>query len=105
MHLASLVLLSLFAQATLPTTVPESRLKAQALLREGTQHYQRGEYVDALELFQQAYAAFPSPKLLFNIGQASRELGRSVDAIEAFEEFLHRAVEHRWKSRPRLSVR
>src|SRR5206468_7323218 len=58
------------------------------LLREGNALYKKGDYTGALEKFQDAYATVPSPKLLFNIGQAERDLGRTVDAIQAFEKFL-----------------
>ena len=88
MHAVSLVLLSLLAQVGAQTTDLESKAKAQVLLKEGTQSYRQGTFADALEKFDQAYAAFPSPKLLFNIGQANRELGRSVEAVDAFEKFL-----------------
>jgi len=59
-----------------------------ALLGQGTKLYQQGDVADALEKFQAAYAAFPSPKLMFNIGQANRDLSRPVEALEAFEKFL-----------------
>jgi hypothetical protein len=93
MQLASFVVLSLVAQAAPEPGSLEARAKAQALLKEGAQHYERAEFADAREKFDQAYAAFPSPKLLFNIGQASRELGRPVDAVEAFEKFLAQATD------------
>ena len=93
MNIASFVLLSLVAQAAPPTDSLESKTLAQSLLKAGAQHYERAEFADALEKFEQAYASFPSPKLLFNIGQASRELGRPVDAVGAFEEFLLQATD------------
>jgi hypothetical protein len=88
MNAVSLVLLSLLAQAGAQTTDPESKAKAQVLLKDGAQSYRQGAYADALEKFDQAYAIFPSPKLLINIGQANRELGRTVEAVDAFEKFL-----------------
>jgi hypothetical protein len=86
---ASLVLMSLVGQET-PGTVPSSEAKAQAqtLLRQGTQHYRHAEITDALADFTTAYKLFPSPKLLFNIGQCNRDLGRPVEAIDAFDRFL-----------------
>ena len=88
MNAISLVLLSLLAQAGAQTTDPESKAKAQVLLKDGAQSYRQGAFADALEKFDQAYAIFPSPKLLINIGQANRELGRPVEAVDAFEKFL-----------------
>jgi hypothetical protein len=92
-YLSTLVLVALLAQAGAPAASPESKAKAQALLKEGAQFYQQGQFADALEKFEQAYAVFPSPKLLFNIGQASRDLGRPVEAVDAFEKFLAQATD------------
>ena len=65
--------------------------RAQSLLNEGADLYDRGNFTEALGRFQSAYAAFPSPKLWFNIGQAERDLGRHVGAMQAFERFLSEA--------------
>jgi hypothetical protein len=88
MNIAAIVLFSLVAQAAPPSASPEDKTRAQALLKEGAKLYEKGDLADALEKFNQAYASYASPKLLFNIGQASRGLGRPVDALEAFERFL-----------------
>src|SRR5262245_37367876 len=65
-----------------------AKSEAQALLSQGTDLYDRGDYAAALEKFTAAYQVFPSPKLWFNIGQANRDLGRPVEALDAFERFL-----------------
>jgi Tetratricopeptide repeat/PEGA domain len=88
MHATCLMLLAILAQAWSPTGDPQAKAQAQALLGQGTKLYQQGDVADALEKFQAAYAAFPSPKLMFNIGQANRDLSRPVEALEAFEKFL-----------------
>jgi hypothetical protein len=88
MNIAAIVLFSLVAQPAPPSASPEAKTRAQALLKEGAKLYEKGDLADALEKFNQAYESYASPKLLFNIGQASRGLGRPVDAIEAFERFL-----------------
>ena len=93
MNAVSLVLISLLAQVGPQAASPEAKARAQALLKQGAQYYQQGAFADALEKFNQAYVVFPSPKLFFNIGQASRELGRPVDAVEAFEKFLVQATD------------
>jgi tetratricopeptide (TPR) repeat protein len=69
----------------------QSKVRAQALLSEGTSAYGRGDYAAALEKFTAAYQIFPSPKLWFNIGQANRDLGRPVEAVAAFDRFLREA--------------
>ena len=88
MHATSLLLLGLLAQSSEPVANTQAKAKAQSLLTEGSALYEKGDYADALERFKQAYAAYDSPKLLFNIGQANRDLGRPVEALEAFEQFL-----------------
>ena len=88
----SIVLLSLLGQgAHLTSTSSEAKAKAQVLLKQGAQHYRHAEFADALSDFQAAYGIFPSPRLLLNIGQCSRALGRPAEAIQAFERFLAEA--------------
>jgi hypothetical protein len=88
MHATCLILLAILAQASPSTGDPQAKAQAQALLGQGTKLYQQGDVAGALEKFNAAYAAYPSPKLMFNIGQANRDLSRPVEAIEAFEKFL-----------------
>jgi PEGA domain. len=88
MHASPLLLLLWLSQATPAIADPQAKAEAQALLSQGTKLYDQGEVAGALEKFQAAYAAFPSPKLMFNIGRANRDLGRPVEALEAFEKFL-----------------
>jgi hypothetical protein len=90
MYTSSLVLLLTLAQAASPRASPQDKVKvkAQELLTEGSHRYEDGDYAGALDKFSAAYAAYPSPKLMFNIGQANRELSRPVEALEAFEKVL-----------------
>jgi len=93
MSAASLLFVALVAQAAQPPAVqlladPAAKAKGQTLLAEGTALYDRGDIASALERFQQAYAEYPSPKLLFNIGQASVGVGKLDEAMAAFERFL-----------------
>jgi hypothetical protein len=85
------LLLTLVAQTTPPPNTPDAKTKAQILLKEGARLYEQGSLVEALEKFNQAYAEFASPKLLYNIGQTCRDLGRPAEAMEAFERFLAEA--------------
>lgn len=77
--------------AIAPTENAAAKAEAQALLSQGAELYEQGNYAAALERFTAAYEVFPSPKLWFNIGQANRDLGRPVEALEAFERFLSEA--------------
>ncbi len=71
--------------------VEQAKQRAQALLAEGNALLDRGDHLGALGKFEEAYAAFPSPRLLVAIGSASWDLGRFTAAAEAFEEFLAKA--------------
>jgi tetratricopeptide (TPR) repeat protein len=86
-------LLGFLAQSSDSAASAEAKAKAQSLLTEGSALYEKGDYADALDKFKQAFATYDSPKLLFNIGQANRDLGRPVEALEAFEQFLIGALD------------
>jgi hypothetical protein len=66
----------------------DGKEQAKALFDSGMQAYQRGDFASALHTFSAAYAAFPSSKLLFNVGQAALNLGRDGEAADAFQRFL-----------------
>lgn len=93
MNATALVLVGWLAQATGPAASPDAKSQAQALIKDGAQKYQRGAYEEALERFSRAYTIFHSPKILFNIGQAHRELGHPVEALYAFEKFIEQATD------------
>lgn len=91
--MTSIILFVLLAQ-TAPTSPPaQDKAKAKALLTEGSNLYEKGDFTGALENFHSAYAAYSSPKIWFNIGQANRDLGRPVEALEAFQKFLDGAAD------------
>jgi hypothetical protein len=93
MHATLSILMVLLAQAANPPLPADNAAKfeAQALLKEGTALFDQGDYVTALEKFERAYARFPSPNLQFNIGRANQSLGRPVEALAAFRQFLEGA--------------
>jgi hypothetical protein len=93
MSSTSIVLFVLLAQAAAPAENPQAKAKALALLNEGTELYDKGDLADALAKFSEAYAHYPSPKLLFNIGQTNRGLGQLAEAMKAFEGFLAQATD------------
>ena len=88
MYATSLILVVILAQASPSIGDPQDKAQAKVLLGQGTKLYEQGDIAGALEKFQAAYSAFPSPKLMFNIGQADRDLHRHLEALEAFEKFL-----------------
>jgi tetratricopeptide (TPR) repeat protein len=64
------------------------RQRARELLQQGNKQLDQGLYLDALHSFEAAYAAFPSPKLHFNIAQTYNELGRLIEALHHYELFV-----------------
>jgi hypothetical protein len=88
MGVVPFLVLATLAQASGAGTNAQDRVKAQSLLGEGATLYGRGDYLGALEKFDAAYAAYPSSKILFNIGQTNRLLGRPLEAREAYQRFL-----------------
>jgi hypothetical protein len=60
------------------------KAEAQRLLAEGNALMQAGRAGDALEKYEEAYRAYASPKIQFNVGEALLELGRRAAAADAF---------------------
>jgi tetratricopeptide (TPR) repeat protein len=56
----------------------------------GNAAYERGDYSDALSLFEQAYHHSPRPAFLFNIGHVADRLRLDAKALEAFRAYLVR---------------
>jgi hypothetical protein len=66
----------------------QDKQAAQALLNRGNQLLGEGDYTAALEKFRAAYARYPSPRLMLNIGTTLRQLGRNTEAAEAYAQYL-----------------
>jgi tetratricopeptide (TPR) repeat protein len=69
---------------------PGDREEAMRLRVLGEAAMDRGDLAEALDLLQLAYRVYPSPNSRYNIGVALDRLGRSGEAVEAFEDFLAR---------------
>ena len=61
----------------------KSRPLAQALMIEGVKHLQARSYDQALANFLEAYAKFPSPKILLNIASTLRDWQRAEKSRSA----------------------
>jgi hypothetical protein len=92
MSVAAILVLATLAQASTVGTNAQDRARAQTLLGEGATLYERGDYLGSLDKFNAAYAAYPSSKILFNIGQAYRLIGRALEARESYQRFLDEAT-------------
>jgi hypothetical protein len=62
--------------------------KARALFREGNRLYKEGDYQGALQLFRDAYAEEPNPKILLNIAGTQFKLGRLDEAANAYQLYV-----------------
>ncbi|HUS30541.1 MAG TPA: hypothetical protein VMZ53_18655 [Kofleriaceae bacterium] len=67
---------------------PKSRELAAALMTEGVKQLQAQAYDQALANFLEAYAKFPSPKILLNIASTLAEMGRVADAANTYQRYL-----------------
>jgi hypothetical protein len=74
-----------------PAAADEPRDRARALVGEGLDRLQAGDHAQAAALFRRAYAAYPSPSILYNVGLAEQSLGHRAEAYRAFHRFLRDA--------------
>ncbi len=75
--------------------------KARALFTEANAKFEDRQLPEALELYQQAYAMWPHPRILFNMGVTLAMMSRPLEAANMFKivlEFGPDPVEmHRYK--------
>jgi hypothetical protein len=62
--------------------------EARALFKQGVALFQKGDYPAALDRYRQAYARFPSPKILLNIGTTLKQLGKNAEAAATYQRYL-----------------
>jgi tetratricopeptide repeat protein len=65
-----------------------AKRQADGHARRGVTLYNLGRFDEAIAAFEDAYQAFPSASLLFNIAQAHRQLGNCERAIFFYRRFL-----------------
>ncbi|MEO6953087.1 MAG: hypothetical protein ABI321_14905 [Polyangia bacterium] len=80
----------LLAMTAVAHAEPEDKQRARVLLADGNARYAAADFVDALRLFREAFAAYPSAKLLVNTAACERALGRVDRAASDLDEFLRR---------------
>jgi tetratricopeptide (TPR) repeat protein len=64
--------------------------KAHEAYHAGSQHYDLGEYREALESFKEAYRIHEDPIFLFNLAQCYRQLGDKAQAVRMYRSFLNK---------------
>jgi len=62
--------------------------KAKSLFAEGNEHYNLGEFTQALERYKLAYRVKALPAFQFNIAQCHRKLGQHKEAIAMYQAYL-----------------
>jgi hypothetical protein len=66
----------------------DPRTLAHDHFAKGIAAFNHERFGEAAEEFEEAYRLSPSYKVLYNIGQVDVALGKSVEAIDAFERYL-----------------
>lgn len=61
---------------------------AKALLASGLKLFKTQDFLGALAVFKDAYARFPSDKILLNIGTTLIKLDRFAEAANAYQQYL-----------------
>jgi tetratricopeptide (TPR) repeat protein len=74
--------------ATATIAHAEDRARARRAFAEGRQHFDLGEYEQALESFKTAYRNYEEPTFLFNIAQCQRQLGNKEEAVAFYRKYL-----------------
>jgi tetratricopeptide (TPR) repeat protein len=62
--------------------------RVNALYELGQQHYERAEFAQAVQCFEEAYALSGDTGLLFNLAQAHRKLGDCEQALGFYRSYL-----------------
>lgn len=83
-----------------PTPTPaQAGTAARAHAARAKQHFDRGEYAQAIVAYREAYRLLPAPGVLYNLAQAYRLVGDCGNATAMYRDFLrlapdspHRAV-------------
>jgi hypothetical protein len=67
---------------------PATRPLAQALMTEGVRQLRVRSFDQALANFLEAYARFPSPKILLHIASTLHDMGRLADAANTYQRYV-----------------
>jgi tetratricopeptide (TPR) repeat protein len=87
--LVKLIMLpALFSAAPAAAATPDAKQAAHAHFDRGVTAFADKRFAEALDEFEAAYRAEPVFQVLYNIGQVNVALGRSVEAVAAYDEYL-----------------
>lgn len=71
----------------------ELREDCYALLQKAKQHYQMGQFEEALQSYQRAYVIHQDSRILIGVGNSQLRLGRPILAAEAYQAYLKSNVD------------
>ena len=85
-----LLLIFLLMRAARPAVAaePDTKTAARAHFDRGVAAFADRRFADAAEEFETAYRLSPAYVVLYNIGQVNVALGRSVEAVDAYDKYL-----------------
>jgi tetratricopeptide (TPR) repeat protein len=69
-------------------TSSADKARAEELFKKSVESYRTGDFKQAIELLDAAYAIDPQPVLIYNRARAEEGLGRLDEAIAGYEHFL-----------------
>lgn len=85
---AALVVVAVSLSSPARADEAEDKAAAQALVTEGVAALKKQDYDTAVAKFLAAYARFPSPKILLNLGTTYKDMGRLADAANTYQKYL-----------------
>jgi len=74
-----------------PAYAEDNRDKALKLFEDSNKAYKSGKFEEAADLLKKAYALFPEPLLLYNLGRAQEGLGDPQGALDSYKQYLAQA--------------
>jgi tetratricopeptide (TPR) repeat protein len=92
-RLVGFLLMSLLLQAARPALAQsDNKTAARVHFEKGVSAFADRRFAEAAEEFETAYRMSPAYVVLYNIGQVSVALGRSVEAVDAFDKYLRQGA-------------
>ena len=88
LHILLVVLVALCALPSLSWAQTDPKASADEHFKRGVEMFRDRRFGDAATEFEEAYRLSPAYVVLYNIGQVDAALGRSVEAVDAYEKYL-----------------
>jgi tetratricopeptide (TPR) repeat protein len=77
--------------AAKPAKEDETITRAKTLFAKAQEHYDLGEYEEAIKLLKEAYRIYPNTAFLHNLGVCYQKNGEYEKAIESYETYLEKS--------------